>query len=186
MIGMNDFLNIFKKTAFREKELRKFYSSIKKSVILLHLGKRAWPELFKLEETCQWPVLKEIADPDLSIYRGADKALLDRFIKTIIEEKGIRDHKGATDKVRYWSALQYQIEERINLFTQIFAFTGDDVGHCETVAERYSQVRKRRMQKRRKMWQIGFGAGAATVAGAAAIWYISKKDKKITPHESTD
>jgi precorrin-6B methylase 2 len=46
------------------------------------------------------------------------------------------------------------------------------------VAERYSRIRERRIRNRKKMWKIGIGTGAATIAGAAAIWYVSKKDKK--------
>lgn len=178
MIRFKEFSNIFKETAFGEKELKAFYYSIKKSVILRHLGKRAWPELFKLEERCQWPVLKNIEDPKLPIYRGADKILLDRFIRTISEERNLREQKPPSGKVRYWTQLQSIIEERTNLFMQIFGFCEEDVKHCEMVAERYVQIKERRIKNRKKKWQIGLGAGTATLAGAAALWYISKKDKK--------
>jgi hypothetical protein len=159
--------------------LKSFYHSVKKSLILRHLGKRSWPELFKLEERCQWPVLKKIDNPELAVYRGADAELLVRFITTIKEEKEIRERKSSTDKVRYWTRLQSLIEERLDLFKQIFGFSTEDVEYCERVAERYGTILERKAKNRKKMWQIGVGAGtAATLAGAAAYWYISKKEKK--------
>ncbi len=178
VITFKEFSAIFKGTDFTNEELRKFYYSVRKSVILRLVGKRSWPEIFKLEEKCQWPVLLMIGDPKLSIYEGADKVLLERFIKTISEEKYLREHRSSADKVRYWSLLQSVIDERIELFTRVFGFGKKDMQHCEKVAERYSKIRDRRIKARKKLWKIGIGTGAATLAGAAALWYISKKDKK--------
>lgn len=177
MIRFKELSVIFKDTNFTDGELKKFYFSVKKSVILRHLGKRSWPELFKLEEGCQWPVLKRIDDPKLPIYKGADKTLLDRFIKTISTEKEMRAHRSSMHKVRYWSLLQEVIEERIDLLVSIFGFSEKDVRYCELVAERYGKILERKAKEKKKLWQIGIGAGAATLAGAAAIWYISKKDR---------
>jgi len=177
MIHFKELSVIFKDTSFTDGELKKFYFSVKKSVILRRLGKRSWPELFKLEERCQWPVLKRIDDPKLPIYAGADRTLLDRFIKTISTEKEMRAHRSSMHKVRYWSLLQEVIEERIDLLVSIFGFSEKDIRHCELVAERYGKILERKARERKKLWQIGIGAGAATLAGAAAIWYISKKDK---------
>ncbi len=178
MIRFKELSAIFKNTGFTEGELKKFYYSVKKSVILRHLGKRSWPELFKLEEECQWPFLRRIDDPKLPIYRGADKTLLQRFIKSISTEKDMRRYRSSMPKVRYWSLLQEVIAERIDLLVSIFGFSEEDVRHCELVAERYGKIVERKIMERKKLWQIGIGAGAATLAGAAAIWYISKKDKK--------
>ncbi len=179
MIGLKEFTSIFRSAGFSDGELRRFYRSVKKSVILHHLGKRSWPELFKLEERYQWPVLQRIDDPGLSIYRGADRELLERFIRSISEEKKIRQRKSSFEKVRYWTALQSLIEERIGLFTQIFDFGRKDFTHCEMVAERYGKILDRKAKSRKKMLQIGIGAGAAaTLAGAAAYWYIYRKEKE--------
>ncbi len=178
MITFKEFSSIFKGTDFTAGELRNFYYSVKKSVILRLVGRRAWPEIFRLEEKCQWPVLRMVGDPKHSIYEGADKGLLDMFIKTISEEKNIRERRSSLDKVRYWTLLQSAIDERIDLFTHIFGLSQEDVGHCERVAERYSQITERRIKNRKKLWKIGIGTGAATLAGAAALWYISQKDKK--------
>ncbi len=178
MIRLTEFLHIFKDAGFTEGELKKFYYSVKKSVILRQLGKRSWPELFRLEERCQWPVLQRIDDPQLPIYSGADKTLLERFIKTISSEKEMRKYRTSMHKVRYWSLLQEVIDERTGLFVSIFGFSEEDIGHCERVAERYGKILERKTREKKKLCQIGIGAGAATIAGAAAIWYISKKDNK--------
>jgi hypothetical protein len=177
VIQFGDYLTIFSGTDFSVAELRRFYYSMKKSVILRSLGKKSWPELFALEEGCQWPVLQRIEDPALPIYRGADKELLDKFLRTIREEKYLRSRKSSTDKVRYWSLLQSLIGDRIELFIHIFGFSQDDLRRCELVAERYEEILGKKKRDRKKMMQIGIGAGAATLAGAAAIWYFSKKEK---------
>lgn len=178
MISFKELLSIFSGTDFTEEELRSFYYSVRKSVILKNVGKRAWPELFKLEERCHWPVVQRIDDPKLPIYREADRVLLERFLKTISEEKNIRGQRHYIDKVRYWTMLQFRIGERIELFTQIFGFSKKDMRYCEKAAERYSMRIEKRIKNRKRLLQIGIGAGAATVAGAAALWYFSKRDKK--------
>jgi len=178
MITFKEFSSIFKDTNFSDDELRIFYYSVRKSIILRLTGKRSWHEIYKLEERCQWPVLRKLGDPELSIYKGADKTLLDRFIRTISEEKDLREHRSSLDKVRYWSLLQSVIDERIELFSQIFGFNKKDAEHCGKVADRYARIRERRIRNRKKLWKIGIGTGAATLAGAAALWYVSKKDKK--------
>jgi hypothetical protein len=178
MIRFRELSDIFRGTGFTGEELKKFYYSVKKSVILSHLGKRSWPELFKLEERSQWPVLQRIDDPKLPIYAGADRALLDRFIKSISAEKDLRARRSLMDKVRYWSLLQAVIEERTDLLVAIFDFSENDMRHCELVAERYGKTVEKKAKEKKKYWQIGIGAGAVTLAGAAAIWYISKKEKK--------
>ena len=177
MVTFKELLSIFKGTDFTASELKIFYFSVKKSVILRQAGRRFWPEIFKLEEQSQWPVVRRIGDPKLPIYKGADGALLERFIKTIAEEKRIREQKASFDKVRYWTLLQSLIEERIELFTNIFGFNEKDFKHCELVAHRYLEIVEKRIRNRKKMWTIGLGTGAATLAGAAA-WYMYKKDKK--------
>jgi hypothetical protein len=175
MIRFEEFADIFGGTDFREEEVRKFYYSVKKSVILQLLGKHSWPELLKLEESCQWPVLRNIDDPNLPIYKGADITLLEKFMETIAEEKRIREHK-SPGKVSKWSQLQSIINERTELFRHIFGFCKNDIRHCEVVADRYGRIRERRVRSRKKLWKYGIGAGTATLAGAA-LWYISKKDK---------
>ena len=178
MLTLKGFLSIFKGTEFTSEELKDFYDSVKKAVILKMAGRRHWPEIFKLEEQFQWPVVCRIGDPGLPIYKGADEALLERFINTIDREKKLRKRKSSIDKVRYWTLLQSLIDERIELFTNIFGFTEKDFKYCEMVATRYSKMIETRT-KRKKMWTIGIGTGAAATLAGAAAWYIyNKKDKK--------
>ncbi|MGO9950698.1 MAG: hypothetical protein ACLPN1_00625 [Dissulfurispiraceae bacterium] len=177
MITLDEFLSIFKGVGLNNDSLRIFYYSVNKTVILRLVGKRLWSEIFKIEEQCQWPIFKEIDDPKLPIYEGADRGLLGRFIETIHAEKSLRDRKEHMDKLRYWTRLRVVIDERIELFTQIFGFSDEDIRHCEMVAARYSKMVDGRIARRKKLWTIGIGTGAATLAGVAA-WYLYKKDKK--------
>ena len=178
MVTLKGFLAIFKGTEFSAEELGNFYHSVKKTVILRFAGRRFWSEIFRLEEQAQWPVVRRIGDPKLAIYSGADKSLLDRFISTIDEEKKIRQRKNSLDKVRYWTMLQSVIDERIELYTYIFGFSDKDIRYCKIVAERYSSAVEKRISSRKKIWTIGLGTGAATIAGAAAWYMYNKKDKK--------
>jgi hypothetical protein len=178
MINLKEFLKTFKGMDFKEEELKIFYRSIKKLIILQYFGKRALPELFKLEDKCQWPVLQRIDNPELPIYQEADRSLLGRFIKNIKEEKALREEKDKIDKYKYWNRLKTILEERIELFKDIFDFCEKDIGRCETVAARYRKMRERKIENRKKLWKFGIGAGATALAGAAAIWYLSKKEKK--------
>jgi hypothetical protein len=116
MISLKEFLITFKGMDFNEEELKIFYRSIKKSLILQCFGNRSLPELFKLEDKCQWTVLQRINNPELSIYNKADRDLLDKFIKNIKEENLLREEKDKTDRYKYWSRLRSIIEDRLELF----------------------------------------------------------------------
>lgn len=175
MVSLQQFLKIFKDSGIEHEALRAFYHSIRKSIILLHLRKHSWSELFQMEERLQWPVLLAIDNPELPLYRGADQALLKAFLDTIAREKALRANKRHMEKVKYWSALQEVIEERSNLFISIFAYTKKDLRRTEAVAERYRELSDLRMKK--QLTAVGIGASAAA-AGAAALWFIAKKDKK--------
>lgn len=176
MITLKEFLKVFRDTGFEQTALKKFYRSVQKSTILLLIGKRSLSEIFQQEENHQWPILQRIDNPDLPLYLGADKALLDAFIKTIQNEKTLREQKKHMERVKYWNSLLEIIEARAELFRSIFDFCKKDDRHCEAVAERYKRIRDRRARKRRTAWGLGLGAG--TAAGAAALWYITKKEKK--------
>ncbi len=172
MITLKEFLKIFAETGFERSALRDFYRSVRKTIILSYLGRHSWPEILRQEEKYQWPILRRIDDPDLPLYQGADKALLDAFIKSIVKEKDLRAQKGN------WRALQELIEERAGLFKNIFDYSKKDTQLSETVAQRYKMILDKKTKKRRTAWGIGIGAGAAAAAGAAAFWYASKRDKK--------
>jgi hypothetical protein len=176
MVSLTQFLKIFKDSGLEQEALRSFYHSIRKSIILLHLGKPSWAELFQMEEQFQWPVLLTIANPDLPLYKDADKELLAAFLDTIAREKALRANKRYMEKVKYWSALQEIIEERLSLFIGIFDYSKKDIRKTESIAQRYRLFSDRRMKK--QLTAVGLGAGAAAAAaGAAALWLISKKEK---------
>lgn len=177
MVTLPKFIKIFKDSGLEHADLQMFYHSVRKSIILLHLRKHAWSEIFQMEEKHQWPVLQAINNPDLPLYTGADPALLKAFLDTISREKDLRAHKRHMEKVKYWSALQNIIEERSELFISIFAYSKKDLRRTEAVAERYRQATDRRMKKQLTAVGIGLGAGAAAAAGAA-LWFMTKKDKK--------
>ncbi len=173
MTSLKEFIRTFRDSGFDRRALTRFYHSVRKSVILRLMGKGSLPDLFSLEEKCLWPVLREIDDPGLPVYKGADRELLKAFIGTIGREKELRAQKAGMERLRYWTALRRVIEERTELFSVIFGFSGRDMRYCESVAERYAAMKDRR--RRRRMWQIGIGAGAATLAGT--VWYLSRKKK---------
>jgi hypothetical protein len=160
MIRFREFSDIFTGTDFTGRDLKKFYYSVRKSIILRLSGRRSWPELLRIEESCQWPVLQRISDPKLPIYQRADGVLLDRFIKTISEESIIRGQRSSINAVSCWYRLKFIIEERTDLFIQIFDFCRKDITHCKRVAERHMRIKERRRIKNRgKLSKLNIVAG---------------------------
>lgn len=178
MKTFRNFSIFFEDTGFEPEELKIFYRSIRKSVILSFFDKRALWELFRLEDNCQWPLLQRIADPALPIYKNTDKDLLDAFIKSINDEKALRTEKSTMDSDKYWRSLFFIIEGRLAIFKAIFNFCNKDVRRCEIVAERYKKSRQRKIEDSKKLWKFGIGSGVAALAGAAALWYFSGKEKR--------
>ena len=179
MLSYSEFLRIFQGIGISEDELRNFYRSVKKSIILRHLGKQAWTEIFRMEEEFQWPVLQRIDDPNLPIYQGADRALLDAFIQNIRKERELRMRRGGKGKETGWIAFQTILTERIELLKDIFGLSQKDREYCTKISERYRKVIEKRIRDKKKAaWKVAAGAGAATVASAATLWYLSKKEKK--------
>jgi hypothetical protein len=169
MTNLREFLKSFEDTGFDLEELKVFYRSARKSVILSFFNKRALSELFKLEDRCQWPLLQRLADPALPIYQNADKYLLDAFIKSINDEKALRAERSKINRDEYWRALFDIIERRLDLFKAILNFCNKDVKRCVMVAERYKRSRQRRIEDSKKLWKFGIGSGATALAGAAAL-----------------
>jgi hypothetical protein len=181
MIRLREFSDSFRGTDFTERELKKFYYSVRKSVILRLSGRRSWPALLRLEESCQWPVLQRISDPQLPIYQGADGVLLDRFIRTISEERIMRGQRFSINTVSCWSRLQFIIEERIDLFMQIFDFCRKDITHCEKVAERHMRIKGRRIKNRGRLSRPNTAAGVETLGRTTPVWHLQKRRSTIQP-----
>lgn len=178
MTNFREFIKSFENTGIDVEELKIFYRSVRKSVILSFFGKRALPELFKIEDKCQWPLLQRIADPSLPMYQDADKELLDAFIESIKDEKALREGNRRIDSDKYWRALFDIIAGRIEIFKTIFDFCNKDVRRCEIVAERYKRSRQRKIENSKQLWKFGIGAGATAFAGTTAIWYLTRRDKR--------
>jgi len=169
MTNLRDFLKSFENTEFDPEELKVFYRSARKSVILSFFNKRALSELFKLEDRCQWPILQRLADPSLPIYKNASKDLLAAFIKSINVEKALRSERSAMNRHEYWLALFDIIESRLDIFKAIFNFCDKDIKRCIKVAERYKSSRQRRIEDSKKLWKFGIGSGATALASAVAL-----------------
>jgi hypothetical protein len=178
MTSPSQFLKSFDNTGFDLEELKIFYRSVRKSVILSFFEKRAQRELFELEDKCQWPLLQRIADPLLPVYKSEDKDLLGVFMKSIQDEKVLRASKSRMHRNEYWPALYRIIEGRVAIFMAIFNFCNKDVRRCETVAARYKRSRERNVEDGKKLWKFGIGTGVTALAGAVALWHFSEKDRK--------
>jgi hypothetical protein len=176
MTNLRKFLQLFEGAGFDEDELKIFYRSVRKSVILSFFEKRALREMSELEDKCQWPLLQRIDDPALPLYQNVEKTLLDSFIGSIRAEGTLRAEKGGMEDGAYWKALREILEGRIGMYKAIFDYCHKDVKRCELVAERYKRSRKRRIDDSKKLWKYGIGAGASALAGAAAMWYLARKD----------
>jgi hypothetical protein len=172
MTNLRKFLQMFEDAGFDEDDLKIFYRSVRKSVILSFFEKRALRELFELEDKCQWPVLQRIADPALPLYRNVDKTLLDSFIGGIRAEGTLRAEKGGMEDGAYWKALRQILEGRTGMYQAIFDYCHKDVRRCEVVAGRYKRARQRRIEDSKKLWKYGIGAGAT------ALGYLARRDAR--------
>lgn len=130
MIRLEEFLEFFKNTNFPKEQLIRFYRSITKSVVFYFLRKRTLNKLLKLDEEIQWPILKEIDNLNLDIYKTAENRLLVRkFINTICCQKKAKSHSEKAEA----------IYERISLYPEIFNFSKKDLEHFKIVSQRYEE-----------------------------------------------
>lgn len=188
MISIEEFLEIFKNTNFPRKTLIRFYKSIRKSVTLYHVGghgskkrknhlsKKAMPFLLKIEEKDQWPILKQIDNPKLDIYKDANPVLLQEFINSIRDEKELRSEGKITNRVYKedaWLILRILVQTRTELYKDIFGFSKKDIEHCKKAALRFERI----LNKRRKEGLLKTGIGAAALGAAAAGTYFFIKGK---------
>jgi hypothetical protein len=173
MISLDEFFKIFKDTDFSREKLAKFYKSIRKSVILFYAGKKARPQLLKLERESQWPILQKIDDYKLNIYKGADPILLSSFIKTIKDEKNILLNRQKISKNNAWRIFNAVIETRIKLYGDIFGFTKKDKDWCKKAGERYENI----LLKKRKNFLLKSSLGIiAAGAIGTGIYFLAKRN----------
>ena len=107
--------------------------------------------------------------------------LLDRFIKTISEERIIRGQRSSTNTVSCWSRLQFIIKERIDLFMQIFDFCRKDITHCGKVAERHMRIKEGRIKNRGKLSGLNTVVGVETLGRTTPVWHLQKRRSTIQP-----
>ncbi|MBU2109434.1 hypothetical protein KKB71_00525 [Patescibacteria group bacterium] len=180
MISIEKFLEIFKNTDFPRKKRVRFYHSIKKSVVLCEVGRKAMDLLLKIEEKDQWPILKEIDDPELDIYKDADQVLLNEFINSIKDEKELRSEGKIRDRVckkDAWLILRILVQARTELYKNIFSFSKKDLERCKKSTIRFERI----FNKKRKERLLKTGIGVVALGAAAAGAYLltkKSKDKK--------
>jgi len=170
MISLEELLKIFENANFIQKALSRFYRSIRKSVVLSYAGRSALPLFLKLDEEVQWPILKEIDDPNLSIYEGTDPELLAAFIQTIRVQK----------ERNSWLTLQKSVQERARLYERIFDFSPQEIAACKREGRRFEEILIKKSRKRRLMIGVGVGGGiaAAGAVGAGAFLWWKAREKK--------
>lgn len=167
MISRGEFLKIFKDTSFPQKDLGRFHRSIKKSVILFYAGRNSLPLLLKLVTEDQWPILKEIDDPNLSIYEGADPELLAAFIETIKRQK----------ENNSWLVLRDSAQKRAELYERIFDFSPQEIEVCKRVGIKFEEILIKKSRKRRLMVGGGIAAAGAVGAAGAFLWWKNREKK---------
>jgi hypothetical protein len=171
MIGQEEFLKIFEKSPeFSRAELIRFYRSVRKSIMLSYAGRKGIPMLTDIDQKYQWPVLRRMDDPKLSIFEGADAELLSVFLQTIQKQK----------KKNSWPAVREMAQKRARLYPSIFGLTREELDICVKIGI----ALEKKLIKKHNAWKmaIGFGTAGIVVVGAAAGagLYLKKKNKKKT------
>lgn len=157
MISVEEFLKTFRQAEdvrLPEEVLKKFHGSIKKSIILADAGHFALDKLLKLEEEWQWPVLRLIGNPNLSVYKGADSVVLNEFINSIQDELKIRKQYGGKLKFEgedCWIILRLQVYRRIELFQYIFDLQEKEIERCKRAGERFERILKKKREESRTL-----------------------------------
>ena len=169
MIELVEFLGIFSEnTDFSVKELIRFYRSVKKIVALSYAGKKGLPLLIRVDQKDQWPVLKRMDNPSLSIYKEADdQELLQAFIQTIKDQK----------KKNSWITLQESIRKRASLYVKILCLTPEEVEKCKLLGQKMEKKLIRRDSRRRLAIGVGTGITAAGAIGTG-IYFLKKAKGK--------
>ncbi len=132
MITLEEFLEKFKNNSFSKASLVKFYQSVKKSVSLGFVnGRKAQHKLIEMNGKYQWPILKELDDPQLEIYKDAeDRSLLMKFIESINAQKRASNPQ-KTEIL--WKRAQ-------KLYPAVFGFSNKDLKYCQKVGEIYDGI----------------------------------------------
>jgi len=159
-------------------EVDRFYRSIRKSMICLYAGIYGWAMLSKIESEIQWPIISQLDNPSLDIYKSAiEQSNVKLFIKSIKEEKAIRAQKGKLTKNDTLIVFRLLIMDRVESFKVIFDFNDNDIKYCQEAAERYIKLLIRaKNRKRDNLIKLGLWGGLA-LGGGYLVHKIIKKDE---------
>jgi hypothetical protein len=164
---------------FPLEKIDEFYNSIRESMICLYAGKYGWPKLSKIESEIQWPILSQLDDQNLDIYKSAiSRSSVNLFIKSIKEEKAVRAQKGKLTKNDTLIVFRLLIMDRVDSFKVIFDFNEKDIEYCQKAAEKYIRLLIRAKKKRREnLIKVGLWGGLA-LGGGYLVHKITKKEEK--------
>lgn len=182
MITKEELHAIFKNSKdvyFPLEKIDEFYNSIRESMICLYAGKYGWPKLSKIESEIQWPILSQLDDQNLDIYKSAiSRSSVNLFIKSIKEEKAVRAQKGKLTKNDTLIVFRLLIMDRVDSFKVIFDFNEKDIEYCQKAAEKYIRLLIRAKKKRREnLIKVGLWGGLA-LGGGYLVHKITKKEEK--------
>jgi hypothetical protein len=167
---LDEFIEIFKNTAFSHRSIVRYYRScIKQYALVIFIPGQAKQKILELEENYQWPILRHLDNPGLEVYRGVKKKRRDNFIRLINREQQMRTQS--------WKELRETIGERVKFYEIVFDFNEEDISYCRRLAERY----ERRLLKRKKakiLKTLAIGTGVAGVTGMGMYFYAKIRQRK--------
>jgi len=196
MIDREWFINKFKKSesecdVFSEKEISQFYDSVLQMIENAYVARYVDPKTenqvySKIGEIAeeQWKVLKEIGDEKLDIYRDAeDKKLVAQFVSLIKREKELIERM-PKEKIPYSPEFRNIINERIELYKNVFDYTPKDKQEVKKIAQEKAKelLKKRYKGSIIKSGIIGgvIGAGlTSAVLGGISLIKKKKKNKSV-------
>lgn len=168
MISLKEFLEIFKGTSFSQDALISFYRAAKKSVILSYAGRQGFLLLLKLDKERLWPILKEIDNPALSIYEGADPELLLAFVQTIKEQK----------EKNSWLGLREAVLKRARLYEDIFGFSLQEVEFYQEIGRRFEEKLIKNNKRKRLLVGGGMAMAMAGAMGTGTYFFWRKRRRR--------
>ena len=171
MVDFEEFRMIFEKSkdvTITEGELKKFYDSIIPSLVYFFAGRNCAEKLVKIEEECQWPVLKKIKNKKMDIYKGVDGPTLRMFINSIKDEEEVRLQKKFA-KGEAWIMLRILIQARMEIYKSIFELSESDL---EKIKKEAGKIKRRKLLK-----TIGVGAMIAGVIGTTYALFKNHSKK---------
>lgn len=167
MIKKELFLEIFLKSedvALFEEDVSNWHETARKAVVISLCGEKAYAELESLVKKAHWPVLKNIDNPQLDIYRKKfteSSALVKKFTDLIKKKKEVVAKKGK------YSDYRKVIYDIVGCYPAIFDFDEGDEEYIKRNTPRYEKVLIARTRRKRNKKLVMYGAlvGGTVLAG---------------------